>query len=71
MKRIILAAAITALFSTMANADSGLADRINEARSYPNKIVESSDMRTLTTQHQQIDIKESKVELRDHQESSS
>jgi hypothetical protein len=39
MKKIIIATAMTALFSMTANADSGLADRINEARSYPNKTV--------------------------------
>ncbi|WP_417531812.1 hypothetical protein [Marinobacter lipolyticus] len=39
MKRVIIVTAITVLFSTMATANSGLADRINEARSYPNKEV--------------------------------
>ena len=37
MKKIIIAAAAATLFSTMATANSGLADRINEARTYPNK----------------------------------
>ncbi|BEH15771.1 hypothetical protein MAALD49_31390 [Marinobacter shengliensis] len=36
MKNLILITAITTLFSTMATA-GGLADRINEERSYPNK----------------------------------
>lgn len=41
MEKVILAATITTLFtlSTTAAANSGLADRINEARSYPNKEV--------------------------------
>ena len=39
MKKIIIATAITAIFSTVANAS--LVDRINEARSYPNKTVET------------------------------
>lgn len=37
MRYFILSFAI--LFSTMATANSGLADRINEVRSYPNKVV--------------------------------
>ncbi|MBL3827331.1 MULTISPECIES: hypothetical protein [Marinobacter] len=41
MKKIIIAAAAATLFSTMATANSGLADRINEARTYPNKTVET------------------------------
>ena len=42
MKKIIIAAAAAAaLFSSMATANSGLADRINEARSYPNKTVDT------------------------------
>jgi len=32
MKKIIIATAITALFSMTASANSGLADRFNEAR---------------------------------------
>jgi hypothetical protein len=41
MKKIIIAAAAATLFSTMATANSGLADRINEARTYPNKTVDT------------------------------
>lgn len=68
MKKFIIAAAITSLFSTMASANSGLADRINEARSYPNKTAENVvDARTLSNQHKQIHMKLSKTELRDHQ----
>jgi len=70
MKKIIIAAAITALFSTMANANSGLADRINEARSYPNKTVEKIDRRAYNIHHKQMHMKMSKSELRDHQNSS-
>ncbi len=32
---------MSVLFSTMASANSGLADRINEARTYPSKTVEN------------------------------
>lgn len=72
MKKIIIAAAITALFSTMANANSGLADRINEARSYPNKTADNIlDAKTLSNHHKQMHIKMSKVELRNHQDPSS
>ena len=47
MKKIIIAAAAATLFSTMATANSGLADRINEARTYPNKTVDTKTiMRT-------------------------
>jgi len=68
MKKIIIAAAVTTLFSTMAYANSGLADRINEARSYPNKTVENKvDTRTLSSQHKRIHMEMSKDELRDHQ----
>ena len=41
MKKIIIAAAAATLFSTMATANSGLADRINEARTYPNKTADA------------------------------
>ncbi|BES72085.1 hypothetical protein RE428_31030 [Marinobacter nanhaiticus D15-8W] len=40
MKKVMVITAIAAFFSTMASANSGLADRINEARTYPNKTVE-------------------------------
>ena len=54
MKNIIAAIAITALFSSFAYADSGLADRINEARSYPNKTVETVDRQELCLKHQKL-----------------
>lgn len=46
MKKVMVIAAIVALFSTMASANSGLADRINEARTYPNKMVEDKKVKT-------------------------
>ncbi|EDM49560.1 MULTISPECIES: hypothetical protein, partial [Marinobacter] len=46
MKKVMVIAAIVALFSTMASANSGLADRINEARTYPNKMVEDKKVET-------------------------
>tara|TARA_Y100000782_G_C10072423_1_gene218406 strand:+ start:407 stop:646 length:240 start_codon:yes stop_codon:yes gene_type:complete len=53
MKSIITAIAITALFTSSAFAD-GLADRINEARSYPNKTVETTDRQELCLKHQKL-----------------
>lgn len=46
MKKVMVIAAIVALFSTMASANSGLADRINEARTYPNKMVKDKKTET-------------------------
>jgi len=37
MKKVFIAATLTTVSSTMANGHSGLAGRINEERSYPNK----------------------------------
>jgi hypothetical protein len=71
MKKLIIAAAVTALFSTMASANSGLADRINEARSYPNKTIENSDVRTLSVHHKKTHMKMSKAELKNHHDSSN
>lgn len=51
MKKAIIAAAVTALFSTMATANSGLADRINEARSYPNKTISAEKPEMICTQN--------------------
>ncbi len=70
MKKVIIAAAITALFSTMATANSGLADRINEARSYPNKTAstKSAQMHCMQNRQTDKDISKSQVirgELRD------
>lgn len=50
MKKLVIIAAIAALFSTMASANSGLADRINEARTYPHKTVEQKAMKTCMEQ---------------------
>lgn len=63
MKKIIIAAAITALFSTMATANSGLADRINEARSYPNKTVSTNSTQMHCMQEKQThrDMSKSQV----------
>ena len=70
MKKIIIAAAVTGVFSTMANANSGLADRINEERSYPNKTVETVSARMLDAQHKQVQMNMNKAGLEHHQESS-
>ncbi|KEF31790.1 hypothetical protein D777_01476 [Marinobacter nitratireducens] len=42
MKKIVITTAIV-FFSAMASANSGQADRINEARSYPNKSETKAD----------------------------
>lgn len=68
MIKFIIAAAIASLLSTTAHANSGLADRINEARSYPNKTAENtSDARTLNSRHIQMHMEMSKAKLKDHQ----
>jgi hypothetical protein len=54
----------------MANANSGLVDRIDEAQTYPNKTVEKVDTKALNTHHKQMRMKMSKTELRDHQDPS-
>lgn len=67
MKKIIVAVAATAFFSTIANADSGLADRINEARSFPNKTIESSaDFRPMSMHRENMHMNMSKTELKRH-----
>lgn len=70
MKKVIIATAITALFSTMAAANSGLADRINEERSYPNKTssTEYTKMHFMTNKQSDRDMSKSQIirgELRD------
>ncbi len=62
MKKVIIATAITALFSTMATANSGLADRINEARSYPNKAAS-----TKGTQMHYMKNKQNNTDISEHQ----
>jgi hypothetical protein len=70
MKKIIIATAMTALFSTMVSANSGLADRINEARSYPNKTADNvRDARTLSSKHKRLHIEMTASELKNHQDS--
>lgn len=63
MKKVIITAAIATLFSTMAAANSGLADRINEARSYPDKtaISKSMEMPCMQDNQAQRDMSESQV----------
>lgn len=63
MKKVIIAAAITTLFSTMATANSGLADRINEARSYPSKTVstKSTQMHYMQEKQTHRDMSKSQV----------
>ena len=70
MKKIIIATAITALFSMTANADSGLADRFNEARSYPNKTVETVSHKMLHMQQNKLHMKMHKAEYKNHSNSS-
>ena len=54
MKKLIIAVALTTLFSTAVNANSGLADRINEARSFPNKEMNTPNAKTLCMQHKKL-----------------
>lgn len=54
MKKLVIAAALTTLFSTAVNANYGLADRINEARSFPNKEVKTPNAKTLCIQHKKL-----------------
>ncbi|MGB1835505.1 hypothetical protein [Marinobacter adhaerens] len=63
MKKIIIAAAAATLFSTMATANSGLADRINEARTYPNKTVDTKNrmMTCMKYMQSQKDMKGSNI----------
>ncbi len=62
MKKIIIAAAATVFFSAMASANSGLADRISDARSYPNKTESTKGSETLKMQHKKIHAKMEKLE---------
>jgi len=66
MKKIIIAAVATAFFSAMASANSGLADRINENRSYPTKTESSEVLETLKMQHKKIHAQMEKLELKDN-----
>jgi len=45
MKFTVIAVTAAIAFSSAASANSGQADRINEARSYPNKTIETQDVR--------------------------
>lgn len=69
MKKAIIAAAVTALFSTMATANSGLADRINETRSYPNKTIsaEKSEMTCTQNKTNHRNISKSAVKYEDNE----
>lgn len=51
MKKALFAVITTTLFSSVVNANSGLADRINEARSFPEESVAIKDTRALCFQH--------------------
>lgn len=53
MKKLIISTAITMFFSTMVTANSGLADRINEARSYPDKTVSTKNTKMQCMQDKQ------------------
>lgn len=73
MKNIIIAAAAAALFSSMATANSGLADRINEARTFPNKTVDTkTEMMTCMKDMQaHKDMKGSNVKHRENKSGSN
>ncbi|MBD3639497.1 MAG: hypothetical protein HUJ18_00750 [Marinobacter sp.] len=46
MKKAIIVTTASILFSGVAMANSGLADRVNEARSYPKKIISEVEKKT-------------------------
>jgi|GEM_PF-923380 hypothetical protein len=61
MKKLIIAAAITTLFSTMASANSGLADRISDERSSPNREAKTLNSKALCVEHKKLHEKMSRV----------
>ena len=70
MKKVMVIAAIAALFSTMTSANSGLADRINEARTYPNKMVEDKKIETCM-EHMKKNEKVSQVRSQSNEKHTS
>jgi hypothetical protein len=68
-KKLMIAAIVAVAFSPMANAS--LVDRINEARSYPNKTVETVSHKMLHVQQEKIDMKMHKAKYKNHSDSSS
>ncbi|SDW14659.1 hypothetical protein [Marinobacter mobilis] len=52
MKKSIIFSIVAVLFSATTHADSGLADRINEARSYPEKSADTDPSGSLYMQQQ-------------------
>jgi len=70
MNKLFIVFAITALFSVTANANSGLADRISDARSYPNKTVNINDSKVLCMQHKKIHARMKQADLRNRNEVS-
>lgn len=67
MKKLIIVTAITAIFSTMATA-GGLADRINEASSYPNKTIstERSEMACAQNKTNHRDVSKSELKYQEN-----
>ncbi|KXS49073.1 MAG: Uncharacterized protein AWU57_5164 [Marinobacter sp. T13-3] len=51
MKKYFVSAVLLSALSTGAYAESGYADRINEARSYPNKTVEAKSAEKTCSRH--------------------
>ncbi|EAZ99679.1 hypothetical protein [Marinobacter sp. ELB17] len=64
MKKIIIAVAATVFFSAMASANSGLADRISDARSYPNKTESIKVSESLKIQHEKIHAQMQKLKVK-------
>lgn len=56
MKIFIVAAMISAMLPTMAHASSGLADRINEERSFPNKESKVTSKQMLCFQNERMHV---------------
>ncbi len=61
MKRLFVLAALTTALSTAVSANSGLADRVNEARTLPNKEVKTSDSQMLCMEHKNLHSKMSRL----------
>jgi hypothetical protein len=70
MNKLFIVFATTALFSVTANANSGLADRISDARSYPNKTVDINNSKELQMLHKKIHARMEQAELSNHNEAS-
>jgi hypothetical protein len=68
MNKLLIAVTIATLFSATASANSGLADRISDARSYPNKTVNVDSSKNLVMKHKKLHLKMDKAGVDNNQE---